>query len=131
MERHLNEAKLTLDVRFEGSCSVGEWLGRGAPGTRDRWLDPVDQLLAGLDAPLTDGRVLCIRPAPRRAVGPDLTALFVGAGGRFGRIDRAWLRVHPCSTRRPTSATFQRERQPPLTAGERTLLEAIARTLAD
>ncbi len=129
LERHLNEATLTLDARFEASSTVSDWLAGGAPGTRDRWLDPVDQLVAGLDATLTDGRVLRIRPAPRRAVGPDLTALFVGAAGRFGRVDRAWLRVHPRGARRPTSALFRHEREPPLTAGEQALLDAMTRTL--
>jgi len=129
LERHLNDAGLTLDARIDSSTTVAEWLARGAPGARDRWLDPVDQLLAGLEATLADGRVLRIRPAPRRSVGPDLTALFVGAGGRFGRIDRAWLRVHPRGVRRPSSAPFRHEREPPLNAGEQSILDAIARGL--
>ena len=88
LEAQLRSAGLTLDVGVDGpGSSVGDWLARGAPGARDRWLDPADQLLAGLEATLVDGRRLRIRPAPRRAVGPDLSALFVGAGGRFGRID--------------------------------------------
>ena len=97
----------------------------GAPGARDRWLDPVDQLLAGLDATLADGRALGVHPAPRRAVGPDLTALFVGAGERFGRIDRAWMRVHPLGVPRPSSSPFEHDRDPPLSAGERALLESV------
>ena len=129
LERHLNGARLTLDVRFETPATVADWLARGAPGARDRWLDPVDQLVAGLDATLADGRVLRIRPAPRRSVGPDLTALFLGAAGRFGRIDRAWLRVHPRDVGRPTTAPFHHEREPPVSAGEQSVLDAIARAL--
>jgi alkyldihydroxyacetonephosphate synthase len=128
-ERTLNDAGLTLDLRAVPSGALGEWLARGAPGTRDRWLDPADQLLAGLDATLTDGRALVVRPAPRRAVGPDLTALFVGAGGRFGRIDRAWMRVHRRDATRPTAPAFQVDRDPPVSDGERALIEAIAKAL--
>ena len=82
-ESRLNDDGLTLDATLPSpSPSLADWLAKGAAGSRDRWLDPADQLLAGLDATLTDGRQVVIRPAPRRAVGPDLTALFVGAQGR-------------------------------------------------
>jgi alkyldihydroxyacetonephosphate synthase len=127
-ERELRSQGLTLDASIPSPApTLAEWLARGAPGARDHWLDPVDQLLAGLDATLKDGRALSIRPAPRRAVGPDLTALFVGAGERFGRIDRAWMRVHPLGVTRPTSPAFACDRDPPLTAGESQLLDAISR----
>jgi alkyldihydroxyacetonephosphate synthase len=130
-ERLLADVGLTLGVTQPSSSalSFAEWLARGAPGVRDRWLDPVDQLLAGLDATLPDGRALSIRPAPRRAVGPDLTALFVGGKGRFGRIDRAWMRVHEREAERPSAPAFHLDRDPPLSNGERALLDAIARSL--
>ncbi|HEY8042328.1 MAG TPA: FAD-binding protein [Polyangiaceae bacterium] len=129
-ERLLNDVGLTLDARLPTSApTLATWLAQGAPGARDRWLDPVDQLLAGLDATMTDGRVLSIRPAPRRAVGPDLTALFVGTHGRFGRIDRAWMRVHPVGVPRHTAPAFRQELDPAPNAGEKALLEAIARAL--
>jgi alkyldihydroxyacetonephosphate synthase len=128
VERELRTHGLTLDASIPSPApTLAEWLSRGAPGARDRWLDPVDQLLAGLEATLKDGRTLSIRPAPRRAVGPDLTALFVGAGERFGRIDRAWMRVHPLGVLRPTSPAFVCDRDPPLSAGESHLLDAISR----
>jgi alkyldihydroxyacetonephosphate synthase len=141
VERDLRGAGLTLDLAYASSSSaspasppgattLGAWLARGAPGARDRWLDPADQLLAGLDATLPDGRSLVIRPAPRRAVGPDLTTLFVGAGERFGRIDRAWMRVHRQDATRPTASPFHHDRDPPLSGGEQSLLDAIARGLA-
>jgi alkyldihydroxyacetonephosphate synthase len=142
LERRLTEQGLTLDAgpladagMREGRLTPNEaddvagWLARGAPGTRDRWLDPVDQVVAGLEATLAGERPLAIRCVPRRAVGPDLTALFVGAAGRFGRIDRACLRVHPRGVPRPATAPFQVDRAPPLTPGEATLLEAIERAL--
>ena len=131
-EAALAERRLTLDVErgADRHSTIAEWLARGAPGTRDRWLDPADQLLAGLDATLVDGRTLRIRPAPRRAVGPDLTALFVGARGRFGRIERAWLRVHPRGVARPTAPALRLERDPPVSDGENALLDAAERELA-
>jgi hypothetical protein len=72
-----------------------------------------------------------VRPAPRRSVGPDLTALFVGAGAKFGRIDRAWMRVHRRGAPRPRSAAFEGDRDPPPNAAERALVEAIDQSLRD
>jgi alkyldihydroxyacetonephosphate synthase len=126
LEGRLNQEGLTLAVAVPApSLRVAEWLERGAPGSRDRWLDPVDHLVAGLDATLPDGRQISIRPAPRRSVGPDLFALFVGANGRFGRIDRAWLRVHGRGISLPTSPAFEYERDPALADEERALLDDI------
>jgi hypothetical protein len=62
-------------------------------------------------------------------VGPDLTALFVGAGSRFGRVESAWLRVHLVGAPRYESPPFAFDRDPPLSGGERTLADAIARRL--
>ncbi len=131
LEEQLRRSGLTLDVGIEGPGStVGDWLARAAPGARDRWLDPVDQLIAGLEATLVDGRRLRIHPAPRRAVGPDLSALFVGAGGRFGRIDAAWLRVHRREIARPESTPFRLERDPRVSADEASLLDDVAWALS-
>jgi alkyldihydroxyacetonephosphate synthase len=131
-ERFLNVRGLTLDVRLPApSPTLADWLALGAPGARDRWLDPVDQVVAGLDATLADGRSLHLRPAPRRAVGPDLTALLVGAHERVGKIDRAWVRVHRSGVTRPTAAPFEPPRDPGPNADEHALFEAIARRLAE
>jgi alkyldihydroxyacetonephosphate synthase len=129
LEDRLRDAGLTLDAHVAGAPSLGDWLAQGAPGARDRWLDPVDQLFAGLDATLRSGAAVRIRPAPRRAVGPDLTALFVGAGDRFGHVDRAWMRVHRQGVSRPTSAPFRCDRDPAPSEGERALLDAVDRAL--
>jgi alkyldihydroxyacetonephosphate synthase len=129
IEARLQDANLTLDAHPpSASATLGEWLAAGAPGSRDRWLDPVDQLVAGLRATVR-GTPLELRPAPRRAVGPDLMALLVGAHERFGHIERAWVRVHRRGVPRPSAPPFACDRDPPLSPGESALLDAIDRSL--
>jgi alkyldihydroxyacetonephosphate synthase len=127
LERTLNESGLTLDAAPPSpDLTVGRWLARGAPGSRDPLLDPVDQRFAGMDATLAHGPRLSIRPAPRRSVGPDLTALLIGTEEKIGRIDRAWLRVHRTGVTRPVSPPVDFDRDPPVSAGEQALLDFIA-----
>jgi alkyldihydroxyacetonephosphate synthase len=129
-ERLLADMDVTLGARLPApSLPLADWLARGAPGARDRWLDPADQLLAGLDATLASGVALSIRPAPRRSVGPDLTALLVGAHDRFGRIDRVWMRVHRLRGATAPSRPFAYDRDPAVSGGENRLLDAIGRAL--
>lgn len=116
-------------TRAPGSISVGDWLAKGAPGAASVFSDPADHLVAGLEATLTDGRRLEVRPGPRRAVGPDLTALLVGAQGRFGRIDRAWLRIHRRDARRQAMPLPGMHLDPPVTAAEARLIDAIETAL--
>ena len=47
---------------------------------------------------LADGRVITTGGAPRAAVGPDLSQLFVGSEGTLGVIVGARLRLHPVPT---------------------------------
>ncbi|MDB4997970.1 MAG: hypothetical protein JWM74_5402 [Myxococcaceae bacterium] len=109
--------------------TLGKWLDEGAVGAPDPWSDPADHLVAGIEAVLHDGLRLDVRPAPRRAVGPDLIALVVGMRGRFAKIERAWLRVHRLDARRPTTHAFEGARNPPVSAGEQHLIDAIAHEL--
>ncbi len=126
LEERLARDGLTLGLdRRPGEATVADWLARGAPGARDRWLDPADQLVAGMEGTLACGLTVDVRPAPRRAVGPDLRALFVGAEGRFGRIERAWLRVHPVGVPRPVAPEFDADRDPRVSTGEAGLLASI------
>jgi alkyldihydroxyacetonephosphate synthase len=130
-EAALGAEHLTLDVdpTLTRGMTVAAWLGAGAPGARDPWLDPADHVVAGLEATLPDGRLLAVRPAPRRAVGPDLVALVVGMNGRYAKVTRAWLRVHPVGVVRPSTHPVVADRAPPINEGETALLDAIAREL--
>lgn len=119
---------LGLDA-VPSNATVADWLAAGAPGSPSALGDPADHLLAGLTATLTNGRILEVSPGPRRAVGPDLVALLVGANDRFGRIDRAWLRVHLRSAAPVRIALPSYPLDPPLNEGESALLERIATEL--
>lgn len=71
--------------------TVGEWLAndRHLFGTGPH--DPVAQRVSGLEVSLPNGSTLLLRPAPRRATGPDLLSLFLGTGGVHGAIRTAHL----------------------------------------
>ncbi len=134
LETELAARGFTLGVALADAgdgIAVGEWLAKGAPGAPSLFADPADHLLAGLEATLISGDRLEVRPGPRRAVGPDLTALLVGAQRRFGTIDRAWLRIHRRDARRPALPLPGGDLDPPLTDAETRLLDAIRSRLHD
>ncbi len=58
--------------------TVSAWIARGAPGSPDPFEDPVDHVVAGFSARLKSGAFLHVPEGPRKAVGPDLLALFWG-----------------------------------------------------
>lgn len=94
-ERLLSREGLTLGLGPQAPMEMcaRDWIAAGSPGAPDGWLDPVDHTVAGFTARLRSGAELEIRPSPRRAVGPDLFALFHGTGGKAGDITSAWLRA--------------------------------------
>jgi alkyldihydroxyacetonephosphate synthase len=132
IEAELAPRGFTLGVALDAAgpaVNVGDWLAKGAPGAASLFADPADHLVAGLEATLPDGKKLEVRPGPRRAVGPDLTALLVGTHRRLGSIDRAWLRIHRRDARRQALPLPLRDLDPPVTADEARLLDAIQKEL--
>ncbi len=113
-----------------GFITVGDWLAKGAPGAASVFSDPADHLVAGLEATLPDGKKLEVRPGPRRAVGPDLTALAIGTHRRLASIDHAWLRIHRRDARRQSMPLPEGvDLDPPVTEAEARLVDAIEREL--
>ena len=131
IEAVLGREGLTLGLEPDApmTTTLGDWLAQGAEGARDPWADPADHLVAGFDARLANGQELRVRPGPRRAVGPDLFALFFGARGRYGKVTRAHVRVHRKSAPRAAPHPFDHPRSPEVTPGERALFDAIADAL--
>jgi alkyldihydroxyacetonephosphate synthase len=114
----------------EGAVSVGDWLARGTPGAASVFADPADHVVAGLEATLPSGKKLEVRPGPRRAVGPDLTALALGTHGRLGSIEHAWLRIHRHDARRPSMPLPEGiDLDPPVSEPEARLVDSILREL--
>jgi alkyldihydroxyacetonephosphate synthase len=75
--------------------TVGGWLACRSAGQLSTRYGKIEDMVLGLDVVLADGRVVHTGGAPRAAVGPDLTQLFVGSEGTLGIITGARLRVHP------------------------------------
>jgi alkyldihydroxyacetonephosphate synthase len=127
VERGLAAAGLSLalgpDAPPLATTTVDAWIAAGAHGAPDPWLDPVDHLVAGFTARLASGAELEVRKAPRRAVGPDLFALFLGLRGRVGAITSAWLRGHAPERARPLATTIPRD--PPIGAAEQAWIDRV------
>jgi alkyldihydroxyacetonephosphate synthase len=75
--------------------TVGGWLACRSAGQYSTRYGKIEDMVAGLQVVLADGRVVRTGGAPRAAVGPDLTQVFVGSEGTLGVITEATLRVHP------------------------------------
>jgi alkyldihydroxyacetonephosphate synthase len=75
--------------------TVGGWLACRGAGQLSTRYGKIEDIVAGLDVALADGTLVHTGGAPRAAVGPDLTQLFVGSEGTLGVIVGARLRLHP------------------------------------
>lgn len=120
---------LALDAAPDRT-TVAAWLAGGARGARSPWHDPADHLLAGFEAESVATReALVVRAAPRKSVGPDLSALVLGMEGRFFAVTRATLRVFT-KGEREVVVPFSAPPDAPPSDGERTLLDRLEAELA-
>jgi alkyldihydroxyacetonephosphate synthase len=64
----------------------------------------IEDLVLGLEVVLADGEIVRMSPEPRRAVGPDLRALWIGSEGTLGVITEVTLKVIPLPEERRVQA---------------------------
>jgi alkyldihydroxyacetonephosphate synthase len=69
---------------------LGRFIAEGLPGAPDPFLDPVRGYVCGLEARGASAAFRLL-PAPRRATGPDLSALCLGARDEIARAERVSL----------------------------------------
>lgn len=131
LESELERVDCTLAL--EGpvpSETIASWLADGARAARSPWEDPADHLLAGFVAKnLVTGDELVVRAAPRKSVGPDLSALVLGMRERFFVVVQATLRIFPRGAR-PVRVPFSAPNDPPVGDDERAILARIADELS-
>lgn len=111
--------------------TVDDWIAKGCKSAPSPWLDPADHVIAGIEFELDDGRLVRVRPAPRRSTGPDLVSLVQGAEHRIGRVLRVWLRVDPKAIERPKTAPFRADVDRPESDAERALWDKVRHAIAD
>jgi alkyldihydroxyacetonephosphate synthase len=109
---------------------VTTWIAAGMPGLPDALSDPVEQRLAGFAARAGELRHE-VAPAPRRATGPDLSALWLGAGGRVGPVEHAWLRARSRRAFAARALPHAADRAPAVTAEETRAWDAVVRAVSE
>ncbi len=105
------------------TSTLGGWLSTRSAGLMSSRYGRISDLCLGITAVLADGRVIHTRVAPRRATGPDLMHLMLGAEGTLGIITAAHLRLH----RLPMHRQFDTIRFDTVGAASTALRELLAR----
>src|SRR5215207_1470210 len=125
LERKLNERGLMLPHYPASSewATVGGYVAARGSGVLSTRYGKIEDLVLGLRVALPNGTLLDSVPAPRHAVGPDLTQLFVGSEGTLGIITRATLEVVPL----PAERSFVTLHFPSVEAGVTAFRTALAR----
>lgn len=97
LENFLHEKGFTLGFvpRSRLLLSLGDYLATSSPSEGSPLYGTILENCLGLSAVMADRTSFKVRPSPRRAVGPDLMHLLLGARGRYGVITAACLRVFP------------------------------------
>lgn len=75
--------------------TVGGWVSTGAVGQLSSRYGAIEDLIAGLEAVLPDGRIVRTKGTPHAAAGPDVARLLIGAEGTLGIVTEVTLRVSP------------------------------------
>ena len=75
--------------------TVGGWVAARGAGQFSTRYGKIDDMVAGLEVVLADGRVLHVGGAPAAADGPDLASIFIGSEGTLGIVTAVTLRAHP------------------------------------
>ncbi len=106
LENFLKEKGFTLGYapELKRSLTVGSFLSCATPAEGSPLYGTIRENCIGLSAVMADGTALSVRPAPRRASGPDLMHCLIGCRGRFGVITAACFRIFPIPSRRETVA---------------------------
>ncbi|HDH96592.1 MAG TPA: FAD-binding oxidoreductase, partial [Proteobacteria bacterium] len=95
LERYLNAHGHTLG-HFPASiycCTIGGNLATRSAGQMSSKYGKIEDMVVGLEVVTPKGQVIRVRPAPRRATGPDIGQLFIGSEGTLGIITEAALRI--------------------------------------
>ena len=78
--------------------TVGGWVACRGAGQYSTRYGKIEDMVAGLEVVLADGRRLTTGGAgPRAAMGPDLTQLLLGSEGTLGVVTAVDLRMHPAA----------------------------------
>src|SRR3954454_3950048 len=125
LERALNERGLMLPHYPASSewATVGGYVAAPGSGVLSTRYGKIEDLVLSLRVALAGGQLIDTVSAPRHAVGPELTQLFVGSEGTLGIITRATLEIVPL----PAERQFLTLAFPDVTAGVsafRTALQA-------
>jgi alkyldihydroxyacetonephosphate synthase len=85
-------------------AQVGGLVATRSSGQFSTKYGSIEDRVAGLEVVLPDGEIVRMSTMPRRSVGPDLRALWVGSEGTLGVITEVTLRVVPIPEERRMQA---------------------------